>query len=560
MKKIYLFIIAVMAFTTLTQAQTPGWQWAIGAGGAADEVGNDIVTDASGNSYSVGQFSSASITFGSTTLTKVGGGNIYVVKHDPSGNVIWAKSFGGFGAIGKAICLDPSGNIYIAGMYMYNMTFGSTTLTSVDTTTNVGDIYITKLDSSGNVLWAKSAGGHVGDGAYSIAADASGNVYITGYFKSHTIDFGSISLTSPNNNASTFFIYTDFFIAKYDSSGNPVWAKIAGGPGLEDGSSICVDAAGDILVAGNFYMPSITFGSITLTATAAYNMFVVKYDSSGNAVWAQTGAASGSGSINHSAKGVATDASNNVYVTGGYMASTLTFGSVSLTNSGGNDMYVLKLNSSGTAVWANHASADNAYGTSIAVDGSGNPIVGGYYEGLRADFITDTVTNANVSGYNTDSYLAKYDATGNLVWLNGMGGIYFDEINGVAADASGNGFATGRFTSTTTAFGGIIVNIGGIGYSDAFIAKVGTATGIEENEQAVNFKAYPNPTNGIIQLQLEQTQEVTVTVLNYLGASIYAEQINASTTIDLSNQSKGVYFVNLRLADGTNSTKKIIVQ
>jgi hypothetical protein len=118
------------------------------------------------------------MTVGSTTLTAVGGDNPFVIKLDSSGSPVWAKSFGGGDSNGGGIAVDASGNSYTTGFFAGTMTVGSTTLTAV----GGRDIFIIKLDSSGSPVWAKSFGGSENDFGRGIAVDASGNSYTTGFF------------------------------------------------------------------------------------------------------------------------------------------------------------------------------------------------------------------------------------------------------------------------------------------------------------------------------------------------------------------------------------------
>ena len=117
-----------------------------------------------------------------------------------------------------------------------------------------------KYDTSGNVLWVKSAGGTGNDVSNGVCTNASGNVFITGYFDSPTITFGTTTLT--NINAAN-----DIFIVKYDASGNVLWAKSAGGAGSDVSSGVSIDARGNVIITGGFGSPSISFGTALLTNT-----------------------------------------------------------------------------------------------------------------------------------------------------------------------------------------------------------------------------------------------------------------------------------------------------
>lgn len=369
--------------------------WAKSAGGSSADQGNSIAADASGNTYVTGFFQSSSITFGSITLTNSGLYNIFIVKYDAGGNVIWAKSVGG--SSGNGIAIDGSGNAYITG-YFYNSSiiFGSTTLTG----SGNQDMFIVKYDASGNVVWAKSAGGSSDDEGLGIAVDGSGNSCITGYFRSSSITIGSTVLINSG--------IINVFSVKYDASGNVIWAKSAGGSSTDYGKGIIVDGSGNTYVAGFFVSSSIAFGSITLTHTGTYDMFIVKYDGSGNEVWAQStgGIAIGGG--------IAVDGSGNTYVTGSFKSSSIIFGSTTLTNADGsgntNDMFIAKYDTSGNVIWAKSAGgSSDDYGQGIAVDGSGIVSVTSYFQSSSIAFGSTTLTNAG--GGSADMYIAKLNTT-----------------------------------------------------------------------------------------------------------------------------------------------------
>ena len=163
------------------------------------------------------------------------------MKSDSCGNVLWAKRIGNVGFDGSfGINTDLKGNVYLTGFFTSpTITFGSIILSN-----NGGyDTFTVKFDPSGNVLWAKQAGGSSLDAAYGISSDASNNVIITGIFDSPSIAFGSTTLTN------TSATHSDIFVAKYDSSGNVLWAKKANGSGDEFGNSVSTDASGNIFIA-----------------------------------------------------------------------------------------------------------------------------------------------------------------------------------------------------------------------------------------------------------------------------------------------------------------------
>src|SRR3989338_2819744 len=147
-------ILSMVLLTINTFAQMPHWSWAKSAGGASWDLGYSVSTDASGNVYMTGRFNISTITFGTTTLTNAGDYDIFIVKYDAAGNVLWAKSAGGTSSdVGTCVSTDASGNVLMTGSFQSPaITFGTTTLTSV----GYGDIFIVKFDATGNILWAKS--------------------------------------------------------------------------------------------------------------------------------------------------------------------------------------------------------------------------------------------------------------------------------------------------------------------------------------------------------------------------------------------------------------------
>jgi len=424
------------------------WEWANKAGGTDDDWVNGIAVDASGNSYVTGFFD-ISATFGYTTLINSGGYDIFVAKLDSSGNnwLMATKAGENINYYGNGIAVDADGNSYVTGYFEGSSTFCSTVLTS----SGYYDIFVAKLDSSGNWEWAKKAGGTNYDFSYSIAVDTSGSCYITGEFFDYAT-FGDIILTSNGS--------YDIFIAKLDSNGNWLWAKKAGGSSPDFGNGIAVDASGNSYVTGYFGGTTATFGSTTLTTNGGYDIFVAKLDSNGNWVWAKN-AGGGSPDFGY---GIAVDASGNSYVTGYFQSPNAYFDSTTLTNSGSDDIFVAKLDSNGNWVWANKAGANKGdYGYSIAVDASGNSYVTGYFD-TSATFGLTTLT----SNGSSDIFIAKLDSSGNWLWAKNAGGIVSDIGYGIAVDASGNSYVTGYFDYSAS-FGSTLTSKGAY---DIFVAKL----------------------------------------------------------------------------------------
>jgi gliding motility-associated-like protein len=439
MKRILAFILVVFLVLHM-HAQTPAWIWARSSVTTCTHehaTGAGIATDVLGDVFVTGYFDSTAITFGGITLNSAGPNDIFLVKYDANGNVLWAKSAGGSGDdVAYAVAADASGNSYITGYFKSpSITFGTTTLVNSGGAIP-GEVFIAKYDPSGNVVWAKSAKGVGDDNGYGIAADASGNVWIAGFFASPTLLLGSTVLTNVSSGSA------DVFLAKYDTNGNLLWAQSAGGTNGDIAHGVAVDGAGNAYITGYFEIPSISFGTVTLTNSGLLNtgdVFLAKYDTGGHVVWAR----SAGGPQGDEGAGVATDALGNVLVTGWFESANITFGTTILNNAAAWDVsyFLSKYDASGNVVWAKGVSgATNDEGWSVATDASGNAFVTGGFNCPSLTFGTTTL--AMPAGGNNPLFIVKYDPNGNVNCASVLsgGGSY---TNAVATDAFGNAYATG---------------------------------------------------------------------------------------------------------------------
>ena len=198
----------------ISYAQTPIWARSSGGPLIGWNRATSSATDAFGNVYITGIFQSPTIVFGTFSLTNARPltDDIFIVKYDPNGNVLWAKSAGGTqNDWANGITTDANGNVYITGsFYSPSITFGTSTLTNVGS----GCTFVVKYDNYGNLVWAKASlesGYSIG---YGIAVDTTGNVYVTGSFFGASITFGSTTLTNSNPSDNLTFL------VKYDKYGN----------------------------------------------------------------------------------------------------------------------------------------------------------------------------------------------------------------------------------------------------------------------------------------------------------------------------------------------------
>jgi hypothetical protein len=303
--------------------------WAKSAGNTGNDKGYGVVCDSSGNVYITGYYIS-SITFDGTTLTNSGYEDIYVVKYDNSGNVIWAKKAGGNNDDRVlSIATDNSNNVYITGYY-YSTIFNLGTLTINNSGLN--DVFVAKIDAFGNPVWLNNFGSTQGECGQGITSDSNGNVYVTGFTNSLIINVGSDSLVNSGT--------TDLFLVKYDSLGNPIWIRSAQGTGYDYGMSAVCDQNGNIYFTGHNTSAALTFGTITLNngpVNGTTRMFIAKYDAAGNVIWAHGGNSGSSSGYN-----VSIDNLGNVYLAGAHNAN-ITFGTTTLSSLGNYDMFIAKI-------------------------------------------------------------------------------------------------------------------------------------------------------------------------------------------------------------------------
>lgn len=552
MKKLLLTIttLAIIGLSNLVNAQAPNWLWAKSSGGNTDEEALSNSTDASGNLIVTGYFYSSAVTFGTTTLTNNGSGDMFIVKYDPLGNVIWAKSVGGVGYdVANSITVDPFGNLIVAGYFNSpTITFGNTTLTNAGN----NDAFIVKYDATGTVIWAKSVGENGADQAFSTTTDLSGNIMVTGSFNSSNITFGTIILTNALSGTD------NMFIAKYDPSGTVIWAKQAGWAGYDYATSVTADAFGNIIVLGYFNSADITFGTITLNNAGSYDIFMVKYDAAGTLLWANS--AGGTGSDFSSS--VTADASGNLIVIGRFQNSTITFDTITLTNVGNSDIFIVKYNSLGTVLWAKSAGGSGGdFAGKVISDATGNIIVAGKFYSPTISFGTNTLTNSN-PGYN-DIFIVKYDQVGTVLWAKSEGGSGDDGANTIAADTSGNLIVAGTFNSSNITFGSnTLMNASSSGSADMFIAKLGNITGIEGNDNSNSISAYPNPVVTELAITNRQwankTVTVTVSAYDVMGNVKLQQNITATEgklKLDVSSLLSGLYFLRVEENGKVYNTK-----
>lgn len=360
----------------------------------------------------------------------------------------WAKQYSGSSFDGgQAITLDAEGNIYATGYFSATVDFdagpGVYNLTSVA----AEDIFITKSDALGNLIWAKAIGDFRYQAGYAIALDAIGNIYVTGIFFG-TVDFdpglGETKLVSAGNE--------DVFILKLANNGNFLWAKKFGGPTNDYSNAIILDNSGNIYLNG--YFDGITNfntdnGIFNLTSNGATDVYVCKLSNNGSLIWVKNMG----GTLSDAAYGIGLDGLNNVYATGFFFGTSDFDPGTALFNlqaTGFGDGFIVKLSATGNFITAARLGGNNEVRcTNLKVDAIGNYLcITGYFDG-DADFDPGNgITTLSTTKGEEDAFVAKYDLNLNLIWAKQFSGPSFQRPYAIDTDETGNVYTTGYFDAS----------------------------------------------------------------------------------------------------------------
>jgi len=414
--------------------------WLQSAGSPNVDENLDITKDNNNNLISIGYFTNT-ITFPNATyLTSTGSGttDVLIQKTDAQGQVVWAVKAGGPGS-DRGISVACDAT---GNIYVTGYYYGIAQFGAftLNSVNSTQDIFIAKLSSTGTFLWAKSAGGPIAEDPYAIAVDNSSNVIVTGEFQG-AATFGSQTLTSTTNpytNNPSF----DVFTCKYDGSGNFIWAK-QGAAHLDDrGTDVGTDANGDIFVCGQF-SDTITFG-VTHLNTMQNAVFIIKYDANGQEQWFVK-----AGAISSIAYGLAVDNNNDVYVTGDYTGNIIFFGTPNNTLNGAftNRIFLVKYSNSGNYLWGKEdASSSYVSSKDVALDVNQNPCIFGEFDCRMDDYsiLAGGTGMFNSVGFH-DLFITQYDKTGNRLWARNFGGAYNDYAHGIVFTNNSTPYVCGGF-------------------------------------------------------------------------------------------------------------------
>jgi hypothetical protein len=365
-------------------------QWAKQFGSSMDDYSNEITTDSSGNVYLTGS------TWGNLAGKNAGSDDVWVAKYDSNGDRIWAKQFGTNDRDNSTgITTDSNGNVYLTGDTRGNLAGENSNWTSV---------WVAKYDSNGDRIWAKQFGTSNDSYSNGITTDSNDNVYLTG--------------STEGNLAGENAGWSDTWIAKYSSSGDRIWSKQFGTSGPDSSNGITTDSSGNVYLTGS------TRGNLAGENAGQNDVWVAKYDSNGDRIWAKQ---FGTSHYDYSS-GITIDSGSNVYLTG------FTYGNLAGDNNSWSDVWVAKYDSDGDRIWARQFGASNDdYSNGIKTDSSGNVYLTGFTYG---DLASDNAGSG-------DAWVAKYDSNKEQLEVQQFGTSGYDSSNGITTDSSGNVYLTG---------------------------------------------------------------------------------------------------------------------
>lgn len=523
-----------IAVCSLGQAQAPEWQWARSAGGGYMDRGNDICTDASGNIYVTGFFSSGGISFSDdisfNNTQSNNSADGFLVKYDAAGTVLWAKHFEGIGSQnGKALAIAGDGVVVAIECS------GTTTIDGETFTMNETAILLVRFEADGSLTWGNSPASGAQVSVATVATSADGSIAICGSYNDAPLTTSAGALENNGN--------YDLYVMKLNVDGDATWARRAGGSLDDDVASVAIDGDGNIVVAGYYTSAGMNIAGTDLTnANDNYtDMFLAKYAADGSGTWAI-----GYGGLRHErAWDVAVDMDDNIIICGGFIDATFDLAGTTLNNTTTDnswyDLFVAKFSAAGSLDWAvADGGTYDEFVRSVTVSADGSIHVGGYFDSNDAQFGSDVLEAAG-SGY--DAFIAKYSADGTAIWGKGVGSSSGDHGESIAVDAGGGIVLTGYFGAEFEIAGEMLEHASD---NDVWVLKLGGTTDVQENFSDLQITAHPNPTNDRIVIFGEFMDEILVRDVQ--GREIMNVRPNSDRAA-ISLDHAGIYIVQIRIGD-----------
>ena len=430
-------------------------------GGSINDQGNAVTIDNAGNVFVTGKVPSPIFptTPGSFDTTHNGVDDVFVTKLNPTGSALLYSTFigGSDEDISLGIAIDSSGNAFLTGLTVDAVTDYPLTMGAFDTTPNGGqDVFVTKLNPTGSALiYSTIIGGSGDELGYDIAIDLAGNAFVMG---------GTLSANYPTTTGTFDTTYNgsgDVFATKLNPTGSSlIYSTFLGGSDFEQGFGIAVDSSGNAFLTGHSYIAVTAYpttpGAFNTIHNGFDDVFVTKLNASGSALIYST-FIGGNGSDR--GIGITLDSSGNAFVTGHTLDSATDFpttaGAFDTTHNGLEDVFVTKLNPTGSALIYSTfiGGSANDQGQGIVVDKSGNAYLLGFTEDGATDYPTTAGAFNTTHNGSIDAFVTKLNATGStLIYSSLIGGSGVDRGTGITIDSSENVFLAGLTLDASTDF------------------------------------------------------------------------------------------------------------
>ena len=414
--------------------------------------GNGVAVDSADDVVMTGAFQGTADFGAGWVASQNGSLDAYVAKYEgSSGRYLWARRFGSVGSdSGVAVATDAANKVFVTGQFTYSVDFGTGTLTSA----GLNDIFVLKLSSAGQPLWAKRFGGAASDSGKAIVVSDQGAVCVAGVFGSQ-VDFGGGALSSAGQD--------DAFVACYSASnGSYLWARALGGAGADAAQSLAVDPAGNLYVGGKF-SETANFGGGALTSAGRTDMWMAKLSATNGAhVWSKRVG----GASDDLLSGIAVDSAGAVFLSGTFVG-TIDFGGPPLSSTGANAMFLASVGGSDARhIWSKSFGTDWPLGDSalaVAVAQNGQVYLTGSIVG-EVNFGGGPL----LGGGAYDVFMAAFSNSGVHAWSRRFPSPYGDRGLALKTSSSSDVVAAGFFLRSIDFGNGPFTTVG---YGEAFLAK-----------------------------------------------------------------------------------------
>jgi hypothetical protein len=520
-----LTLVLFLTFKQILFSQVPTIEWQKCIGGSGNDNARALEQTSDGGYIIAGNSETSDGDIESNQGLK----DLLISKINSNGNIEWKKSLGGSYHDGASSIKQTSDGGYIVAGYT-----GSNNGDILTGNQGLKDVWILKLNSTGNIEWQKTYGGSANDGANSIIQTNDGGYIITGYTESNDGDVVGIH----GNNSE------DIWILKINSNGIIEWQKCLGSNGIELSSSIEQTTDDGYIVAG--VTSGINGGDVS-DNHGQWDAWIVKINSTGVIEWQKC-----LGGSWH-------DYSYNIKQTidGGFIVAgtTTSTDGDAVGNDGGSDCWVIKLNLLGNIEWQkSYGGIGNEYINSI-----NQTLDGGYIISGKSDYENGDVVGINYSMYGTsDIWIIKINSSGIIEWQKCIGGTDSEFSADFQETNDGGYIIVGNTLSNN-------IDVNGnhsLNFEDIWIVKLSAEVGLFEEQISSVISIYPNPTEGVLQIK-NIPLESKIQIQDVNGRVIYSQFCaNEIVNVDFSNYtSKGVYFVHiLNSNDEVVDIQKVVLQ